>query len=473
MTTKTYLFYDIETTGLNKCFDQVIQFAAIRTDLKLNELERTEIKIKLNPDVIPSPYALITHHIGIHATKNDLTELEGIEKIHALINTPGTISLGYNTLGFDDEFLRFSFFKNLLPPYTHQFANQCSRMDIYPIAVMYYLYKPSVLRWPMIDGRVSLKLDNLNAENQLAEGRAHDAMVDVLATVALARKLFQEKEMWNYVTGYFNKKTDLERAAQLTNAFSIGNTHYKEGLCIQGKMGNKKNFQAPVLGLGQHRHYKNQSLWLMLDHEDLQKTTENNIADMTWVIRKKAGEDPLLLPTSERFFGALDPARQQRAQDNKAWLQKKPELLQKIADYHQHYKYPEVDNVDIDAVLYMQGFPTPQEDALYRQFHGATPDKKLNIADRFPNKHRREQAVRVVGRCYPALLQGDDKTVYEEYLDACFSHDAPALRDFKGSLKLTPAQAMLDIATIRKERELSDEQEQLLQELEKELAAVV
>ncbi len=32
--TSSYLFYDIETTGLNKAFDQVLEFAAIRTKHK-------------------------------------------------------------------------------------------------------------------------------------------------------------------------------------------------------------------------------------------------------------------------------------------------------------------------------------------------------------------------------------------------------------------------------------------------------
>ena len=55
----SYLFYDIETSGLNKCFDQVLQFAAIHTDLELNELERHEILVKLNPDTIPAPQAML------------------------------------------------------------------------------------------------------------------------------------------------------------------------------------------------------------------------------------------------------------------------------------------------------------------------------------------------------------------------------------------------------------------------------
>ena len=105
--TQTYLFYDIETTGLNKCFDQIVQFAAIRTDLNLKELSRHEFSVKLNCDVIPAPAAIITHRIGVKHFQEGISELEAIQKIHALLNTPGTISVGYNSLGFDDEFLRF------------------------------------------------------------------------------------------------------------------------------------------------------------------------------------------------------------------------------------------------------------------------------------------------------------------------------------------------------------------------------
>ena len=55
----TYLFYDIETTGLNRAFDQILQFASIRTDLTLNELERHHIRVRLRDDVVPSPQSLL------------------------------------------------------------------------------------------------------------------------------------------------------------------------------------------------------------------------------------------------------------------------------------------------------------------------------------------------------------------------------------------------------------------------------
>ncbi len=200
---KSYLFYDIETSGLNKSFDQVLQFAAIRTDTELNETDRYSINVKLRPDVIPSPYASITHRISIAESAKGMTELSAIKHIHALFNTPGTVSLGYNTLGFDDEFLRFSFYRNLLPVYTHQYSNGCHRADILPFTVLYFLYKPEVLTWPSINDKTSLKLEYLATENGFATGRAHDALVDVEATLELARRFYKEGDMWNYILGFF------------------------------------------------------------------------------------------------------------------------------------------------------------------------------------------------------------------------------------------------------------------------------
>ena len=56
---KTYLFYDIETTGLNKAFDQVLQFAAIRTDRQLNEIE---VNIDLISQQLGREDYLFRHH---------------------------------------------------------------------------------------------------------------------------------------------------------------------------------------------------------------------------------------------------------------------------------------------------------------------------------------------------------------------------------------------------------------------------
>lgn len=489
----TYLFYDIESTGLNKCFDQVMQFAAIRTDMDFKELERHEFFVKINPDTIPSPGASLVHQISIAQANAGLSELEAIQKIHQLLNTPGTISLGYNTLTFDDEFLRFSFWRTLLSPYTHQFANNCGRMDLYPITVLYYLFKPDALEWPKKDGKPSMKLANISALNKLTEGPAHDALVDVQATVALAKKLAAEQEMWQYCLGYFQKPLDQARLSQLPIALQIKNIDLPQGLMVSGKFGNRDQFQAPVLGLGQHYHYKNQTLWLRLDMPGLQTVNQTTLPELfghminpetdslvrkgknddtskdnpIWVIRKKYGEPGIILPPSTRFQAHLSDEKKQLVKDNIAWCQAHPQLLMAIANYYRDFKYPTEPDTDVDAALYQADFMTPQEQILSRQFHQATPDEKAKSISTFDNPDYREMALRMVGRYFPEALSDKQAQQFKDYLAQVFT-DKPeeALIDYRAIKRLTLADAENNIADVRKQKKLTDEQEKLLRELE-------
>lgn len=454
---RTYLFYDIETTGLNPCFDQVLQFAAIRTDMELNELERCDIDVKLNCDVVPAPGAIITHRIGIHKSQTGISELSAISQIHQLLNTPGTISIGYNTLGFDDEFLRFSFYRNLLPPYTHQFAHSCSRMDLYPMTVMYHLFKPYVLKhWPQHNQQTSLKLDRLSEANQLAVGQAHTAMVDVEATLALAKKFIQQREMWDYLTGCFDKDTDLTRMAQLPASFSLEQQPFQEALLVDGKLGAKNNYLAPVLHLGQHYQYKNQNLWLRLDVE--------KIIDTAYVIRKKAGENELLLPVKPRYLEKLSAERRALAQKNKLWLQQNPAVLTELCHYHRHYIYPKVANIDADAALYEIGFPDRAEENWLQKFHQAPAEKKMAIAEHFSTALRKEQALRIMGRHFFNALTLDQQALFKEHVQKALHSSADlAPIDYRNQRKLTIPTALTELMTLQNS-ELSSEQLALLAE---------
>ncbi len=460
--TQTYLFYDIETTGLNKCFDQIVQFAAIRTDLNLKELERHEFSVKLNCDVIPAPAAIITHRIGVKHFQDGVSELEAIQQIHALLNTPGTISVGYNSLGFDDEFLRFSFYKNLLPPYTHQFSNNCARMDIYPITLLYYLFKKEHLHFPVINNKISLKLENLNTHNQFFEGQSHHAMVDVEITLKLAQKLAQDKKMWDYVIQYFQKNIDDSRISESTEKLEINNQNYNIGFLASGKLGADNHFMAPVIQLGTHLHYKNQLLFLRLDLPELRSATQSDVEKNTYVIRKKLAEPPVFFPFKNRYFDLLSNERKAEFEKNKLWLIENSTIFTEIKNFYQHNKYPFVPNRDVDAALYDIGFPTPAEENLFRQFHAAKPSEKSIIADKFSNKIRQEQAIRILGRFFPNFLSEKNKMQFESYLAAdCV--------DFKNEKKLTRQKALDDIAEIRKNKKLDAKQTELLNEYEQYL----
>lgn len=455
MNNSTYLFYDIESTGLNICFDQVLQFAAIRTDLKLNELERYEITVKLNSDVLPAPGAIKTHNIGLTEMQQGETEIEAIKKIHGLLNEPGTISVGYNTLSFDDQFLRFSFFRNLLTPYTHQYANGCARMDIFPIAILFYLYKPEAIQWPEIDGKVSLRLENLIRLNDLAPGNAHNAMVDTQATLALARKFYQHQEMWNYLTGYFNKQEDLARMSQLRQ---------NQALLLHSKLGAKNYFQAPVIYLGQHEIYKNQSLWLRLDNDKLQKTNAENITDNIYVITKRTAEEKIVLPPKDRFLKHLTPERLKLAEENLTWLRDHPNLQQLIADYYLNFTYPKIENIDPAAALYEIGFPTPQEQKLFTDFHRAPVKDKERVLSRFSHPVYRELALRILGRNYYADISENLQKEFDAYCQKALNHE---LIDFKGGSKLSKLKAQEEIAALLKDTALNAQQQTNLQTYQK------
>ena len=58
-----YVFYDTETTGVSTAFSQILQFAAIKTDDELKEIERFDVRCRLLPHVVPSPGALLVTKI--------------------------------------------------------------------------------------------------------------------------------------------------------------------------------------------------------------------------------------------------------------------------------------------------------------------------------------------------------------------------------------------------------------------------
>ena len=60
-----FVFYDLETTGRNSTWDQIIQVGAILVDEQFNEVERFEERCRLRPGVVPEPGALIVNNTSI------------------------------------------------------------------------------------------------------------------------------------------------------------------------------------------------------------------------------------------------------------------------------------------------------------------------------------------------------------------------------------------------------------------------
>lgn len=402
---KTYLFYDLETSGLNVVFDQILQFAAIRTDEDFHEIERMEYFFNLRADVLPSPRALLVNHLQWSLLEKGISEYEGALKIFKAFNTPETVSVGYNNLSFDDEFLRFTFYRNLLDPYQHQYAHRCYRIDIFPMVLFYYLYLPDKLKWT---SDKPVKLENLVIANQLNVSRAsHDALADVEATIAIAKRLKTDAQRWRYLEESFCKEQEETR---------IWKRKGKEGLTgwfISGEFGYQTAFLKPGYYLGQHSHYRNQSIWLPLDLP-LEKVMA---FEQIYPIRKRYGEPPFWLPLNERY-GELSAT----IVNNLQWIQTHPTWLEQAQDYYLALKYPVVPDLSVEAALYQNRFWSNLEKQGLLAFHRMERlDDKVHFVKKVANQNIQTLGQHLLYRNYAPLLKGELKQQSDDYFRAIWN----------------------------------------------------
>lgn len=209
-----YIFYDTETTDVSTAFAQILQFAAIKTDDDLKEIDRFEIRCRLLPHVVPAPKALMVTGI----TPETLTDptlpshYQAMRSIHQkLVEWSPAIFIGYNSIAFDEELLRQAFFQTLHPAYlTNMNGNQ--RSDVMRIAHAAHIYQPNSISVPINEkDKHTFKLDQLAPINGYDHSDAHDAMADVEATIFVA-SLVKDRasEIWTGMSQYVNKKQVIE-----------------------------------------------------------------------------------------------------------------------------------------------------------------------------------------------------------------------------------------------------------------------
>jgi exodeoxyribonuclease I len=292
-------------------------------------------------------------------------------------------------------------------------------------------------------------------------------------TLALAKRFFQVREMWDYVLGYYARQTDLERAEQLPVALSSAYGQHQEGLMVLGKIGAGNFFHAPVLALGNHDVYRHQTSWLRLDTENLSATTIATIPDTTWAIRKKWGETGFILPLKDRFLVHLGSDRRGLAASNKQWLQDNPEIFQKIIAYHRAFIFPVLPQTDVEAALYHNGFWSDEEMLLCRRFHQAPPAKKAELLQQIKNPKLKTLALRLLARHFPEVLNAAQQEEYAAYLHRLNAAETTEpVVDFQGNKRLNPQMALLEMQTLNQQT-FDAEQLTLLQGLKEYLQSKV
>ena len=192
----SFYFYDLETSSVNPRTGRIMQFAGQRTDIDLNIIgESDNILIALNEDILPDPDAVLVTGITPQYTQAEgTTEEDFLKTFNQQIATPDTIFVGYNTVRFDDEFMRSIHYRNFYDPYQWQWKDNRSRWDLLDVVRMTRALRPDGIKWPVdSQGKPTNRLELLTALNGLEHKHAHDALSDVYATIGLA-KLIKSKQ---------------------------------------------------------------------------------------------------------------------------------------------------------------------------------------------------------------------------------------------------------------------------------------
>jgi len=215
--TKTFFFYDLETSGLNAREARVMQFAGIRTDLDLKQIgEPVNILVRLDEDVLPSPEAIMVTGITPQQTVEEgYTEAEFARMLTDEIFTPDTIAVGFNNIRFDDEFVRHLFWRNFFDPYEWSWKEGRSRWDLLDVVRMTRALRPEGIKWPVDEkGVATNRLELISKVNGLDHVKAHDALSDVEALIAVT-KLIRDKQPQLYE--YLLKIRDKNEVKKLVN----------------------------------------------------------------------------------------------------------------------------------------------------------------------------------------------------------------------------------------------------------------
>lgn len=207
----TYLFYDLETWGRDPRLSRIAQFAAIRTDLELRQVEEpVDFLVRPADDMLPSPGAsMVTGIDPWKARRDGVIEAEALARIHEEMSRPRTCVAGYNSLRFDDEFVRHGLFRNFFDPYEREWRGGNCRWDLLDVMRLAHALRPDGIQWPQReDGRgTSFKLEHLAEANGVREGDAHEALSDVRALIGLARRFrTAQPRLWDYALRLRDKR---------------------------------------------------------------------------------------------------------------------------------------------------------------------------------------------------------------------------------------------------------------------------
>lgn len=413
---KTFFFYDLETSGLNAREDRVMQFAGQRTDMDLNPIgEPVNILVKMTEDALPSPGAIMVTKITPQDTLRDgIAEAEFVKYVAEEIFVPNTIAVGYNTVRFDDEFMRVTLWRNFYDPYEWEWKDGRSRWDILDVVRLTRALRPEGINWPFReDGVPTNRLELITKLNGVAHEHAHDALSDVYATIAVA-KLIKEKQpkLFDFLFKMRDKK-EIKKYVNLDNKQPF--------VYASGRYGNDFNKTTIAFPLTSGRNGN------VLVY-DLRYNLEEIDPEKTFPVVKELcfNKCPAVAPVSVLSEGdgwkkiGLDEKTVRR---NLEILLKHPEFAEKMrSDMENRPEFPPA--VEPEAALY-DGFLGDTDRIKVAAVRNADANKLADFHPDFHDPRLPELLLHYKGRNYPQSLSENEAVEWEKYRRARLERLAP------------------------------------------------
>jgi exodeoxyribonuclease I len=389
----SFVFFDTETTGLKYGFDQIVHFAAIRTDADLNEIDRFEARSRLLPHVIPHPAALRTNGLPIGRLL-DASLPSHYDMVRAirqrLLSWSPSIFLGYNSIRFDEEMLRHALFQTLHPAYLTSNHNN-SRADVWGLVMAAAAVSPACLNVPVgPEGRSIFRLEQLALANGVGHEQAHNALSDVIATLELCRLVYQRSpELWQRFVRFSKKAT----VADFVEA--------EDGFMLTEFFANQA-YHAPVVCIGRDPDQANGRFCLSLD-SDVDRFTAMTDDELRAALAQRpcpvrrlrinaAPTLTALYDAPEAMLGGVEiDAIEATARRVKA----DPALCSRLVSVYISTREPRTPSRHVEERLY-DGFPSPQDEARMVEFHDADWGDRLSIIQSFDDERLRFFGVRLL-----------------------------------------------------------------------------
>lgn len=339
----SFYFYDLETSGINPRSSRIMQFAGQRTDMSLKPIaEPDNIIIKLSDEVLPEPEAIMVTGITPQSTQVEgMTEYEFLKYFHAEIATPDTIFVGFNNVRFDDEFIRFTNYRNFYDAYEWSWRDNRSRWDLLDVIRLTRALRPDGIQWPFAsDGKPTNRLELITELNGLDHANAHDALSDVNATIAVARLIRNKQpKLFEYLLELRNKNKIKELVAS-----------NQKFIYCSGKYPSAYEKVTVVASLGDNPNKQGIFVYdLRRDPEDIAHLSPAELA-VAW--RERVEDETMRFPIKTLQFNkcpAVAPLTVLES-DPKSQEKIKIDLEQIEKNYQKLIKYPDINNKLVDAM---------------------------------------------------------------------------------------------------------------------------